>query len=172
MPGTFVHAAGTPAHGDTRCACEQERRAREDERNCRAESEGFHNTERSRSASSPEIVTSEKRPQEYTYVGKKELNEQALKWKFCIKQNNHVLLSRHACLNPSIILTGSMESPTRSRSIRACAISRSFDLSQDVVRGVLGSMKKPHMATRAVTAPSLLEVSRREEEERNIVQDE
>jgi hypothetical protein len=31
-----------------------------------------------------------------TYVGKNELNEHALKWKFCIKQNNHVLGSLHA----------------------------------------------------------------------------
>jgi len=25
-----------------------------------------------------------------TYVGKNELKEQALRWKFCIRQNNHV----------------------------------------------------------------------------------
>lgn len=90
-----------------------------------------------------------------TYVGKKELNEQALKWKFCIKQNSHVRLSLHACLRPSIILTGSCESPILSRSIRACAISRSWGLSHDVVRGVLGRRKKPTMATKPVTAPSL-----------------
>lgn len=92
-----------------------------------------------------------------TYVGKNELNEQALKWKFCIKQNNHVLGSLHACLSPSIELTGSVESPTRSRSMRAWASSRSSGLSQDVVRGVLGRRKKPKMATRPVTAPSLEE---------------
>lgn len=90
-----------------------------------------------------------------TYVGKNELNEQALRWKFCMKQNNHVLGSLHACLRPSIELTGSVESPTRSRSMRACASSRSSGLSQEVVKGVLGRRKKPKMATRPVTAPSL-----------------
>jgi hypothetical protein len=94
-----------------------------------------------------------------TYVGKKELNEQALRWKFCIKQNNQVLGSLHACLSPSIELTGSVESPTRSRSMRACASSRSSGLSQEVVRGVLGRRKKPKIATRPVTAPSLHHIS-------------
>jgi hypothetical protein len=92
-----------------------------------------------------------------TYVGKKELNEHALRWKFCMKQNNHVLGSLHACLRPSMELTGSVESPTRSRSIRECASSRSSWLSHDVVSGVLGRRKKPNMATTAVTAPSLRE---------------
>jgi hypothetical protein len=54
-----------------------------------------------------------------------------------------------------MLLTASVESPTRSRSMRAWASSRSAGLSQDVVRGVLGSRKKPKMATMAVTAPSL-----------------
>jgi hypothetical protein len=90
-----------------------------------------------------------------TYVGKKELKEHALRWKFCMKQNSHVLGSLHACLRPSIELTGSLESPTRSRSMRACASSRSCGFSHDVVRGVLGRRKKPNMATRPVAAPSL-----------------
>jgi hypothetical protein len=90
-----------------------------------------------------------------TYVGKKELNEQALRWKFCIKQNNQVLGSLQACLRPSIMLTSSVESPTRSRCIRACASSRSRGVSQRVVSGVLGSTKNPTIATKAVAAPSL-----------------
>ena len=88
-------------------------------------------------------------------MGKNELNEHALRWKFCIKQNSHVRLSLQACLKPSIILTFSPESPTRSRSIRSWAIWRSSGVNQEVVRGVLGSRKKPKMATNAVTAPSL-----------------
>lgn len=90
-----------------------------------------------------------------SYVGKNELKEQALRWKFCMKQNNQVLLSLHACLSPSIILTASVESPTLSRSIRACASSRSAGLSHRVVRGVFGKRKNPKIATKAVTAPSL-----------------
>jgi hypothetical protein len=72
-----------------------------------------------------------------------------------MRQKSHVRGSLQACLNPSIELTGSDESPTRSRSIRACASSRSSGVSHDVVRGVLGNRKKPAMATRPVTAPSL-----------------
>lgn len=94
-----------------------------------------------------------------TYVGKNELNEHALRWKFCIKQNSQVRLSLQACLRPSIILTFSPASPTRSRSMRSWAIWRSSGVNQEVVRGVLGSKKKPKMATNAVTAPSLTHVS-------------
>lgn len=89
------------------------------------------------------------------YVGKKELNEQALRWKFCMKQKSHVLLSLHACFNPSTMLAFSCGSPTRSRSMRACANSRSCGVSQLVVRGVLGRSQKPNRATTPVTAPSL-----------------
>jgi hypothetical protein len=53
------------------------------------------------------------------------------------------------------MLTSSVESPIRSRSIRACASCRSSGVSQEVVRGVLGRRKNPPMATTAVTAPSL-----------------
>lgn len=94
-----------------------------------------------------------------TYVGKKELKEQALRWKFCIKQNNHVRLSLHACLSPSIMLASPSESPTRSRSIRECAISRSSGVSQEVVKGVFGNRKNPKIAIRAVAAPSLMKLS-------------
>lgn len=39
--------------------------------------------------------------------------------------------------------------------MRAWASSRSLGFNQLVVNGVLGSMKKPQMATNAVAAPSL-----------------
>jgi hypothetical protein len=39
-------------------------------------------------------------------------------------------------------LTGSLESPTRSRSIRACASSRSSGVNQEVVRGCVWEEEK------------------------------
>lgn len=157
VPGAFVHAAGAPARGDAGCACEEERRAGKDEGDCGAEAESFDDTEVF--SLEKRLFRQNKNEESKTYVGKKELNEQALRWKFCIKQKSHVRGSLHACLSPSIMLTSSVESPMRSRSIRACASSRSRGDSQRVVNGVLGSIKKPKMATKAVTAPSLPVVS-------------
>jgi hypothetical protein len=113
MPRALVHAAGTPTTSNTCYTCEQERWACHDQSDGVAEAECFDNTGEIPLASGESVDGKED-----TYVGKKELKEQALKWKFCMRTNNHVLLSRHACLRPSIMLTG----PSllmRSRSIRA-----------------------------------------------------
>lgn len=151
MPCALMHTSGAPACQNASDTRKDERRAGQDKRNRAVEAESLDNTVTIVSPCShlTKLLT------RGTDVGKNELNEQALRWKFCMKQNNHVLGSLHACLNPSIELTGSVESPTRSRSMRACAISRSSGVSQEVVKGVLGRRKKPNMATRAVTAPSL-----------------
>lgn len=153
VPSAFVHATGAPARGDTGCACKEERWAGKDKGDCGAEAEGFDDARVL--PSEKRFLFREERGRSRTYVGKKELNEQALRWKFCIKQKSHVRGSLHACLSPSIMLTSSVESPMRSRSIRACANSLSRGDNQRVVSGVLGSIKKPKMATKAVTAPSL-----------------
>lgn len=92
-----------------------------------------------------------------TYVGKKELKEQADKWKFCIRQNIQVLLSRQACFRPSIAEVGrSSASAILSFSMRPCASSFSRSLSHQVVRGVFGRKTKPKRATTPVTAPSTM----------------
>jgi hypothetical protein len=113
MPSALVHTARTPTTGNTCCTCEQERWACHDQSDGRTVTECFDNTGRILLASGDSEGENEG-----TYVGKKELKEQALKWKFCIRTNNHVLLSLHACLRPSIMLTGP-SSLMRSRSIRA-----------------------------------------------------
>lgn len=92
----------------------------------------------------------------YTHVGKKELNEHADKWKFCMRQKSQVRLSLTACFKPSIAEAWPCESETRSLSIRAWARSRSVCDSHLVVNGVSGSSQKPNNATTAVAAPSTI----------------
>lgn len=92
-----------------------------------------------------------------TYVGKKELNEQADRWKFCIKQKSHVLLSEHACLRPSHDEVGwSSASVILSFSIRELASSLSLWVNHHVVVGVFGSRKNPATDTTAVAIPSTM----------------
>lgn len=95
------------------------------------------------------------KPKLPTTVGKKLLKEQALRCIFCMKQSRYRRGSRMAAIRPALEpLLCSL--PTVSRTMRACARSRSSGVSHHVVRGKSGSKKNPMAATPNVKAPSTM----------------